>query len=103
MIRLLIALAAVVATIAAGTESGAGAQPPAATTSAAPKPPIHKMLIPYPKKRKREMAAYSQAPLRPVQVAPQQPQDDRHPLRRGRQHQRDLQHLPDRSARRRVP
>jgi len=59
MIRLLIALAAVVATIVAGTGSGAGAQPPAATTSAAPKPPIHKMLIPYPKKRKREMAAYS--------------------------------------------
>ena len=59
MTRVLIALAALVATIAAGTGSGAGAQPPAATISAAPKPPIHKMLIPYPKKRKREMAAYS--------------------------------------------
>ena len=36
---------------------GLGAPP--ASRSAATKPPIHKMLIPYPKKRKREMAAYS--------------------------------------------
>jgi N-acetylmuramoyl-L-alanine amidase len=59
MSRVLIALIAIAATIGAGAGSGAGAQPPAATTSAATKPPIHKMLIPYPKKRKREMAAYS--------------------------------------------
>jgi N-acetylmuramoyl-L-alanine amidase len=59
MSRVLIALIAIAATVGAGTGSGAGAQPPAATTSAATKPPIHKMLIPYPKKRKREMAAYS--------------------------------------------
>src|SRR5689334_16028690 len=40
--------------------SSAGAAPaPTATPSAAAKPPIHKMLIPFPKKRKREMAAYS--------------------------------------------
>jgi N-acetylmuramoyl-L-alanine amidase len=59
MSRVLIALIAIAATVGAGTGSGAGAQPPAATTSAATKPPIHKMLIPYPKRRKREMAAYS--------------------------------------------
>jgi N-acetylmuramoyl-L-alanine amidase len=56
--RIVIAMVAVIATIGAGAGSGAGAQPPAATTSVT-KPPIHKMLIPYPKKRKREMAAYS--------------------------------------------
>jgi hypothetical protein len=58
MSRIVIAMVAVIATIGAGAGSGAGAQPPAATTSVS-KPPIHKMLIPYPKKRKREMAAYS--------------------------------------------
>jgi N-acetylmuramoyl-L-alanine amidase len=53
------ALAAIVAVaIGASTGSGAGAQP-RATSSAVTKPPIHKMLIPYPKQRKREMAAYS--------------------------------------------
>jgi N-acetylmuramoyl-L-alanine amidase len=56
--RLVIAILAIAAVVAAGAGTGAGAQP-TATTSAAPKPPIHKMLIPYPKKRKREMAAYS--------------------------------------------
>jgi N-acetylmuramoyl-L-alanine amidase len=59
MSRVLIALIAIAATIGAGAGSGAGAQPPPATTSAATKPPIHKMLIPYPQKRKREMAGYS--------------------------------------------
>jgi N-acetylmuramoyl-L-alanine amidase len=58
MSRLVIAILAIAAVVGAGAGSGAGAQP-TATTSAAPKPPIHKMLIPYPKKRKREMAAYS--------------------------------------------
>jgi beta-N-acetylhexosaminidase len=62
MSRVIVGLIAIAAVIGAGAASGAGAQPsvnPPATTSAAPKPPIHKMLIPYPKKRKREMAAYS--------------------------------------------
>src|SRR5690349_2376206 len=59
MTRIIIALIAIAATIGVGAGTGAGAQPPAATTSAATRPPIHKMLIPYPKKRKREMAAYS--------------------------------------------
>jgi len=56
--RILIAIVAIAAVVGAGAGSGAGAQP-AASTSAAAKPPIHKMLIPYPQKRKREMAAYS--------------------------------------------
>ena len=59
MIRVIVALLAIAAVVGAGAASGAGAQSPAATKSAATKPPIHKMLIPYPKKRKREMAAYS--------------------------------------------
>ena len=58
MSRVIIAIFAIAAVIGAGAGSGAGAQP-TATTSAVTKPPIHKMLIPYPKKRKREMAAYS--------------------------------------------
>jgi N-acetyl-anhydromuramyl-L-alanine amidase AmpD len=58
MTRLIAAVVAVAAAIGAGASSGAGAQP-AATTSTVAKPPIHKMLIPYPQKRKREMAAYS--------------------------------------------
>jgi N-acetylmuramoyl-L-alanine amidase len=49
---------AIAVTIGVGTGAGAGAHP-TATTSAVAKPPIHKMLIPYPQKRKREMAAYS--------------------------------------------
>jgi N-acetylmuramoyl-L-alanine amidase len=56
--RVIAAVVAVAAAIGAGASSGAGAQP-AATTSTVTKPPIHKMLIPYPQKRKREMAAYS--------------------------------------------
>jgi N-acetylmuramoyl-L-alanine amidase len=56
--RLIAAVIAIAAAIGAGASSGAGAQP-AATTSTVAKPPIHKMLIPYPKKRKQEMAAYS--------------------------------------------
>jgi N-acetylmuramoyl-L-alanine amidase len=60
MSRLIVAVVAVAVAIGAGAGSGAGAAPPpAATKSAATKPPIHKMLIPYTKKRKREMAAYS--------------------------------------------
>jgi N-acetylmuramoyl-L-alanine amidase len=58
MSRLVIAILAIAAVVGAGAGTGAGAQP-TATTSAVAKPPIHKMLIPYPKKRKREMAAYS--------------------------------------------
>ncbi len=60
MSRVLLALIAIAVTVGAGAGSGAGAaQPPAATNSTVTKPVIHKMLIPYPKKRKREMAAYS--------------------------------------------
>jgi len=59
MSRVIVALLAIAAVVGADAASGAGAQSPAATRSAATKPPIHKMLIPYPKKRKREMAAYS--------------------------------------------
>lgn len=58
MRRLLVALTAAAAVVAASAGSGAGAAPQA-TSSVATKPTIHKMLIPYPKKRKREMAAYS--------------------------------------------
>jgi N-acetylmuramoyl-L-alanine amidase len=57
--RVLIAMVAIAAVIGAGTGAGAGAAPPTATTTAVTKPPIHKMLIPYPQKRKREMAGYS--------------------------------------------
>jgi N-acetylmuramoyl-L-alanine amidase len=57
MSRLLVALVAMAAVVAAGAGVNAGAQP-AATTSVE-RPPIHKDLIPYPKKRKREMAQYS--------------------------------------------
>ena len=56
MSRMLIAVIAIVAVASAGTSASAG---PRATSSAVAKPPIHKMLIPYPKKRKREMAGYS--------------------------------------------
>jgi N-acetylmuramoyl-L-alanine amidase len=59
MRRVIVALLAIAAVVGTGAASGAGAADPAATESAAAKPPIHKMLIPYPKKRKREMAAYS--------------------------------------------
>jgi N-acetylmuramoyl-L-alanine amidase len=59
--RLTVGLVTIAVAVGTGAAAGAGALPPApaAQTSAAAKPPIHKMLIPYPKKRKREMAAYS--------------------------------------------
>jgi N-acetylmuramoyl-L-alanine amidase-like protein len=58
--RLVIALAIVALAACLGAGSGlASSPPPSGSTSAATKPDIHKMLIPYPKKRKREMAAYS--------------------------------------------
>jgi N-acetylmuramoyl-L-alanine amidase len=58
--RLMVALVAVAVTVAAGAVAGAGARPaPVASPSAAAKPPLHKRLIPFPQKRKREMAAYS--------------------------------------------
>ena len=59
MTRLLVAIASV-ALIAAGASVGAGASAsPTAAPAAAEKPTINKKLIPYTKKRKREMAAYS--------------------------------------------
>jgi N-acetylmuramoyl-L-alanine amidase len=57
MSRLLVAVLAMAAVLAAGAGSSSGAGPSA--TSSVDRPPIHKDLIPYPKKRKREMAAYS--------------------------------------------
>jgi N-acetylmuramoyl-L-alanine amidase len=57
--RLVVALTAVALTVGIGAGAGAGASAPPASPAAATKPPIKKMLIPYPKKRKREMAAYS--------------------------------------------
>jgi N-acetylmuramoyl-L-alanine amidase len=59
MTRLIVAITAVALAIGIGAGAGAGASAPPASPSAASKPPIKKMLIPYPKKRKREMAAYS--------------------------------------------
>ena len=60
MTRLIAALTTVAVAVSLGAVAGAGASsPPPASPSAATKPPIHKELIPYPKKRKREMAAYS--------------------------------------------
>jgi N-acetylmuramoyl-L-alanine amidase len=60
MTRLTIALVVIAVAIPVGLATGAGASPPPrATPSAAAKPPIIKKLIPYPRKRKREMAAYS--------------------------------------------
>jgi hypothetical protein len=57
--RLLIALLAAALTVGVLAAPGAGASSPGATEAAAPKPEIRKMLIPYSKKRKRDMAAYS--------------------------------------------
>jgi N-acetylmuramoyl-L-alanine amidase len=57
MSRLLVALIAMAAVVAAGAGTGAGAQ--RAATTSVERPPVHKDLIPYSKKRKREMAAYS--------------------------------------------
>jgi N-acetylmuramoyl-L-alanine amidase len=59
MSRVLAALLCAAVAICAGATAGAGASAPPATSSAAAKPAIKKKLIPYPKKRKREMAAYS--------------------------------------------
>ncbi|HKH22538.1 MAG TPA: peptidoglycan recognition family protein [Solirubrobacterales bacterium] len=60
MSRLVAAFAALAFLIAAGAASaGAGASPETGARTAAAKPPITKKLIPYPKHRKREMAAYS--------------------------------------------
>lgn len=60
MRRLLISLTGAGALIAAIAGSGAtAASQPDATASAVAKPDIHKKLIPYPKHRKHEMAAYS--------------------------------------------
>jgi N-acetylmuramoyl-L-alanine amidase len=62
-IVVVIALSALVAGSAwsgAGASSGgAGRSAPTAATATATRPDIHKMLIPYTKKRKREMASYS--------------------------------------------
>jgi N-acetylmuramoyl-L-alanine amidase len=58
MSRLIAALIAI-ATVGAVAGAGAGADPAPQAGAAAAKPEIHKMLIPYPKHRKREMAAYS--------------------------------------------
>ena len=61
MTRLIVAIVAVAVAVGAGAAGGAGASaPPPAMPSAFAKPRIHKMRIPFPKKRKREMAAYSQ-------------------------------------------
>jgi N-acetylmuramoyl-L-alanine amidase-like protein len=59
MSRLLVAAIAIAAVLGAGAGASSGSAGPTATASAPQKPPIHKDLIPYPKKRKREMAAYS--------------------------------------------
>jgi N-acetylmuramoyl-L-alanine amidase len=60
MNRVLIALVAAGALLAGLAGSGAGASTGTGTaTTAVAKPEIHKKLIPYPKHRKREMAAYS--------------------------------------------
>jgi N-acetylmuramoyl-L-alanine amidase len=58
MRRLAIALIGLGAAIALNAGAGV-ASPRVASEAAVAKPEIHKMLIPYPKHRKREMAAYS--------------------------------------------
>jgi N-acetylmuramoyl-L-alanine amidase len=55
-ISIALTVMAIAVTAAAAT---AGASGPAAVQAAAGKPEIHKMLIPFPQHRKREMAAYS--------------------------------------------
>jgi N-acetylmuramoyl-L-alanine amidase len=58
--RLTAALVAFAVLIGAGAFASSGlTAAPTASSSAAARPDIHKMLIPYTKKRKREMAAYS--------------------------------------------
>jgi N-acetylmuramoyl-L-alanine amidase len=59
MSRLLVSLLAVGAVLAGMLGSGAGTSTGAPAQTAVAKPEIHKMLIPFPKHRKREMAAYS--------------------------------------------
>jgi N-acetylmuramoyl-L-alanine amidase len=57
--RIVTVLVALAVTAGVGGAGVAASATDTATPSAATKPAIHKMLIPYPKKRKREMAAYS--------------------------------------------
>jgi hypothetical protein len=57
--RLITVLIALAATAGVGGAGVAASSPNTASPATAAKPPIHKMLIPYPKHRKREMAAYS--------------------------------------------
>ena len=91
---------AVLAVLALVVGTGAAASgDPRAGSAAAAKPTIKKRLIPYPKKRKREMAAYSKRHYGQLQVAAGRPEADRHPLRRGRQRRLDLQHLRPRTGR----
>jgi N-acetylmuramoyl-L-alanine amidase len=59
MSRLLVAVLAIGAVLAGAAGAGAGASPKTQAQTSVAKPEIHKMLIPYPKHRKREMAAYS--------------------------------------------
>jgi N-acetylmuramoyl-L-alanine amidase len=56
--RLIVAVIAISLTVVIAASSGVNAAAPASHAAAA-KPAINKKLIPYPKKRKREMAAYS--------------------------------------------
>src|SRR3954451_13032417 len=58
MSKVIAAVLAIALVIGVGAGSGAASTPSAEVSSAA-KPQINKKLIPYPKKRKREMAAYS--------------------------------------------
>src|SRR3954466_3910329 len=58
MSKVIAAVLAIALVVGVGAGSGA-ASTPSAKTSSATKPQINKKLIPYPKKRKREMAAYS--------------------------------------------
>ena len=57
--RVITVLVALAVTAGAGGAGVAASSPEIASTAAAAKPPINKRLIPYPKHRKREMAAYS--------------------------------------------
>jgi N-acetylmuramoyl-L-alanine amidase len=59
MTRLIVAVSTIALLIGIGAGAGAGASAPPASPASATKPPIKKMRIPYPKKRKRQMAAYS--------------------------------------------
>jgi N-acetylmuramoyl-L-alanine amidase len=58
-LRIAICAAALLALLAGAGALAPASASPGASTSAATRPDIHKMLIPYTKKRKREMAAYS--------------------------------------------